>query len=235
MDHRGPSKRRALETFPMTDGSSHGAHAYPPAAFRETRRDVLIDFIRRTVFGHLISSGPEGPLAGGAPFVLREGAEGVVLEAHLARANPQTNNHNAPALVLFQGPDAYVRPGWYPSKARDGKAVPTWDYISVQARGRLEVLDEPSWLRGHLDAISGQQESPFADPWSPADPPPGYVDALSRGIVGVRVVVASLEGVWKLSQNHPAENRLGVIQGLGALEDHGSRAIARAIAERETM
>jgi transcriptional regulator len=137
--------------------------------------------------------------------------------------------------VLFQGPDAYVRPGWYPSKARDGKAVPTWDYISVQARGRLEVLEDPAWLRGHLDTISAQQEAAFADPWSPADPPPGFVDALSRGIVGVRLVATSLEGVWKLSQNHPTENRLGVIQGLGALEDDGARAIARAIAARETM
>jgi transcriptional regulator len=96
-------------------------------------------------------------------------------------------------------------------------------------------MDDPAWLRGHLDAISAQQEAPFADPWSPADPPPGFVDALSRGIVGVRVVVTSLSGVWKLSQNHPAENRLGVIRGLGALEDDGSRAIARAIAARETM
>jgi len=169
------------------------------------------------------------------PFVLREGAEGVLLEAHLARANPQLQVATAPALVLFQGPDAYVRPGWYPSKARDGKAVPTWDYITVKARGRLEVMEDPAWLRDHLDAISAQQEAPFADPWSPADPPPGFVDALSRGIVGVRLVVTALEGVWKLSQNHPAENRLGVIKGLGALEDDGARAIARAIAARETM
>jgi transcriptional regulator len=219
----------------MTDSSAQTAHAYPPSAFRETRQDVLIDFIRRTVFGHLITAGPDGPLAGGAPFVLREGPQGVTLEAHLARANPQRQNHAAPALVLFQGPDAYVRPGWYPSKARDGKAVPTWDYISVHARGRLEVMDDPAWLRGHLDTISAQQESPFADPWSPADPPSGYVDALSRGIVGVRLLVASLEGVWKLSQNHPTENRLGVIKGLGALEDDGARAIARAMAARETM
>jgi transcriptional regulator len=219
----------------MTGSSTQTAHAYPPSAFRETRQDVLIDFIRRTVFGHLITSGPEGPLAGGAPFVLRQGPEGVTLEAHLARANPQCQNHGVAALALFQGPDAYVRPGWYPSKARDGKAVPTWDYISVQARGRLEVMDDPVWLRGHLDAISAQQEAPFADPWSPADPPPGYVDALSRGIIGLRLLVTSLEGVWKLSQNHPTENRLGVIKGLGALEDDGARAIARAIAALETM
>jgi transcriptional regulator len=224
-----------MEALAMTDSPIQNAHAYPPPAFRETRQEVLVDFIRRTVFGHLITSGDDGPLAGGAPFVLREGLEGVTLEAHLARANPQSQNHAAPALALFQGPNAYVRPIWYPSKARDGKAVPTWDYISVHARGRLEVMDDPAWLRGHLDAISAQQESPFADPWSPADPPPGYVDALSRGIVGVRLLVTSLEGVWKLSQNHPAENRLGVIQGLGALEDHGARAIARAIAARETM
>jgi len=217
----------------MTGSHTQDAHAYPPSAFRETRQDVLIDFIRRTVFGHLITAGPDGPLAGGVPFVLRDGPGGVTLEAHLARANPQCQTQSLPALALFQGPDAYVRPGWYPSKARDGKAVPTWDYISVQARGRLEVVDDAAWLRGHLDAISAQQEAPFSDPWSPADPPPGYIDALSRGIVGVRLVVTSLEGVWKLSQNHPKENRLGVIAGLGALEDDRARAIAWAIAARE--
>jgi len=218
----------------MTGSPAPTAHAYPPSAFRETRQDVLIAFIRRTVFGHLITSGNDGPLASGLPFVLREGPEGLLLEAHLARSNPQLQGAAVPALVLFQGPDAYVRPGWYPSKARDGKAVPTWDYITVKARGRLEVMDDPAWLRAHLDAISAQQEAPFADPWSPADPPPGFVDALSRGIVGVRLIVTALEGVWKLSQNHPAENRLGVIQGLRALEDDGARAIARAIAARET-
>jgi len=217
----------------MTGSETPTAHAYPPSAFRETRRDVLISFIRRTVFGHLIMAGPDGPLAVGVPFLLREGPGHMTLEAHLTRSNPQSHPNAAPALVLFQGPDAYVRPGWYPSKARDGKAVPTWDYITVTARGRVEVMDDPAWLRGHLDAISAQQEAPFADPWSPADPPPGFVDALSRGIVGVRVVVADLEGIWKLSQNHPTENRLGVIQGLGALQDDGARAIARAIAARE--
>jgi transcriptional regulator len=226
-------KPPGLETPAMTGSQTPTAHAYPPSAFRETRQDVLIDFIRRTVFGHLITAGPEGPLAVGVPFLLRDGPEGVTLEAHLARSNPQSHTAAVPALVLFQGPDAYVRPGWYPSKARDGKAVPTWDYISVKARGRLQVMDDAVWLRDHLDAISAQQESPFADPWSPADPPPGFVDALSRGIVGVRVVVTDLDGVWKLSQNHPAENRLGVIQGLGALENDGARAIARAIAARE--
>ena len=218
----------------MTPTAGDSPSIYPSAPFRETRREVLIDFIHRTVFGYLITSGPAGLCACGAPFVVREQAGGgVVLEAHLSRANPQGFSTQPFAMALFAGPHAYVRPGWYPTKARDGRAVPTWDYISVQAKGALGVIDDGAWLRGHLERLSAQQESAFTDPWSPTDPPPGYVDALARGIIGIRLAVTSLEGVWKLHQNHPAENRLGVIAGLSALEDDGARAVARAIKARE--
>ncbi len=213
----------------MTTPKAPSPAPYPPTPFRETREEVLTDFIRRTVFGHLITAPDGSPLAFGAPFVLSREGKTWILEAHLARANPQALAASTPALVLFQGPDAYVRPGWYPSKARDGKAVPTWDYVSVQAKGRLEVIEDGAWLSRHLAALSTQQETPFADPWSPDDPPPGYVEALARGIVGLRLVVESLEGVWKLSQNHPVENRRGVVAGLRALEDEDARRIAEAI------
>jgi transcriptional regulator len=207
--------------------------AYPPAAFRETRTEVLADFIRRNPFGQLVTAGPAGLHACGVPFVLEDAGGRLTLAAHLARSNPQVAAGGAEALVLFQGPDAYVRPGWYATKRRDGRAVPTWDYISVQARGRLSVLGDQGALRAHLEALSAQQEGVFDDPWSPADPPPGYVDQLTGGIVGVRLEIIALEGVWKLSQNHPQENRDGVVRGLTELDSPGARAIARAIVQRE--
>jgi transcriptional regulator len=211
----------------MTTEPGDGPSPYPPASFQEGRAEVLTAAIRQIVFGHLITIGPDGPVASAAPFVLRDGPEGISLEAHLARANPQSLAAGVAALVLFQGPQAYVRPGWYPSKARDGRAVPTWNYISVQAKGRLKVIDDGVWLKAHLAAISVHQEGRFADPWSPADGPEDYIAGLSRGVVGVRLSPTVLTGVWKL--NHPLENRLGVVAGLRALGDKGSNAIAVAI------
>jgi transcriptional regulator len=207
--------------------------AYPPRPFRETRPDVLAAFIRANPFGQLITAGASGLQACGAPFILRKGDQGFRLEAHLARANPQASRDGAEALVLFHGPHAYVRPAWYETKKRDGRAVPTWDYIVVQARGSISLVEDPARLRAHLEALSAQQESGFADPWSPADAPEGYIEQLMRGIVGLSLDVVELEGVWKLSQNHPRENRLGVIAGLSAMGEPGASAIAAAIAERE--
>jgi transcriptional regulator len=203
--------------------------SYPPPPFHETRHEILADFVRRNPFGFLVTAA-DGLHACGVPFVLRESGDGLRLDAHLARSNPQTCAEGAPALVLFQGPHAYVRPRWYETWKRDGKAVPTWDYICVQARGRLSVVDDdPAWLRGHLEALSAQQEAAFADPWTPADPPDGYVDRLARGIVGVRLEGVTLEGVWKAHQNHPAENRQAVVAALDAEGRDDTRAIARAI------
>jgi transcriptional regulator len=210
-----------------TDGGQSAA--YPPRAFRETRQDVLLDFIRRRPFGQFVTTGADGPLACGAPFLVREGPSGLELIAHLARANPQAMTPEAPALVIFQGPDAYVRPGWYETKALTGRAVPTWDYIVVQAKGRAQIIDDTSWLHDHLDALSAHQEQAFDDPWSPADAPADYIAQLTRGIVGLRVQVASLEGVWKLHQNHPRANRVGVVDGLTALGGDKAAAIAAAI------
>ena len=210
-----------------------GPGVYPPAAFRETRLEVLEAFIRANPFGQLITADPGGLHASGAPFVLRRDPGGVRLEAHLARANPHGVRDGTKALVLFHGPHAYVRPAWYPTKARDGRAVPTWNYIVVEARGTVSIVEDPVWLRTQLKDLSAQQEAGFTDPWSPADAPADYIERLIRGIVGVRLDPVELTGIWKLNQNHPRENRLGVIAGLSELSDPGALAIAQAMIEQD--
>jgi transcriptional regulator len=222
-----------VESLIMPPSDEKAAAPYPPAPFLETRADVLIAALREITFGHLITAGPDGPLACGAPFVVTETPEGPNLEAHLARPNPQSRQHGAPALILFQGPHAYVRPAWYPAKRVTGRVVPTWNYITVQARGVLEVIEDPDRLLTHLHAVSAHKESAFRDPWSPDDAPADYIAGLARGIVGLRLRVTSLEGVWKLSQNHPEGNRLGVIAGLNELSPEGAHPIARAMDANE--
>ncbi|MDB5480759.1 MAG: hypothetical protein JWO83_1812 [Caulobacteraceae bacterium] len=212
--------------------------SYPPGSYRETRLETILTFIRELGFGQLVSSGEERPYATAVPFLVRQDGERVILEAHLQRGNPQWQAIRGEALAIFQGPHAYVHPGWYATKKDGGRVVPTWNYIAVQAVGPIEVVDDPIWLRRHVAALTAEHEAGRAAPWTPDDAPEGFIDALLRGIVGMRLTVRQFDARWKLNQNHPEANRLGVIEGLSASENSGDRAVAEAMrrleAERDT-
>ena len=138
------------------------------------------------------------------------------LVGHVARANgvwpllPQT------AVAVFHGPQAYVSPSWYPSKALDGKQVPTWNYTAVHAHGRLSAFDDPERLRVVLETLTEQHEAHRPAPWRISDAPPDYIDKLLRAIVGIELAVDRWEGLWKVSQNRTDTDRAGVVQGLMA-------------------
>jgi transcriptional regulator len=212
--------------------------AYPPPHYRETRLETILGFIRAAGFGQLVTVGEGRPYATNVPFLVQRDGETVILEAHLQRGNPQWREMSGEALALFQGPHAYVHPGWYETKKQHGRVVPTWNYIAVQALGPAEIVDDADWLRRHVTALTAEHEAGRPDPWAPDDAPEGYVDALLRGIVGVRLIVRAFDGRWKLNQNHPEANRRGVIAGLGASERRGDQEVAalmaRLEAERET-
>ena len=116
--------------------------------------------------------------------------------------------------MIFQGPDAYVTPNWYPSKAEHGKVVPTWNYAVVHAYGRPDVMEEQAWLRRHVGELSAQQEAGEARPWAVSDAPDRYVEVMLRGIIGFRFAITRLEGKWKMSQNRGTKDREGVGSGL---------------------
>jgi transcriptional regulator len=107
--------------------------------------------------------------------------------------------------------------------------VPTWNYIAVQAVGPAVVIDDPAWVRRHVTALTEKHEAGRAEPWTPGDAPEGFIDALLRGIVGVRLTVREFDGRWKLNQNHPEANRRGVIEGLSASDRSGEQAVAEAM------
>lgn len=203
---------------------------YAPTMFREDRQDVLLAALGQIGLGALVAGG-DALEAAHVPFLIRPDATGLVLEAHVARVNPlwRAVGDGAPALAIFQGPHAYVHPGWYATKQATGRVVPTWNYVVVHARGRLSVIDDADWLLRHVTALSAQQEAASPQPWAVSDAPADYIDRLVRDIVGVRLAVDRLEGVWKLSQNHPPANRSGVIAGLEATDDPGDTAVAAAM------
>jgi transcriptional regulator len=192
---------------------------YVPDHFREDRPEVLADAVRRIGFATLVTTGLE---ANHLPMLLQHG----VLRGHVARANPVWKQGDGAALAIFLGPHAYVSPNWYPSKAETGKAVPTWNYITVHAHGRLTLRDDPAWLRSHVGALSAAHEAASATPWSVADAPADYIDSMLRAIVGFEISVTRLEGKWKLSQNRSTDDR-GAVRA--ELARNGNAELAAAM------
>jgi transcriptional regulator len=140
------------------------------------------------------------------------------LVGHLARANTHWRRivDGSPALAIVTGPDAYVSPSWYATKAEHGKVVPTWNYSVVHLRGAVTVHDDPEWVRGLVTRLTDRHKQPRAEPWAVTDAPADYVDKNLRPIVGVELVVESVEAKAKLSQNRSDEDRAGVVAGLVA-------------------
>lgn len=191
---------------------------YRPPAFREDRPDVLRAAMRAHPLATRVTATEHGIDANVVPFSLEVTARGDVLKAHLARANSQVADlrAGASALVIFQGPQAYVSPSWYASKRVHGKVVPTWNYVMVQARGRPRLIDDPQWLLEQITALRDAAEKDQPETWTVADAPADFIRSQLKGIVGIEIAVDCLEGKWEVSQNRPREDRIGVADGLGA-------------------
>jgi transcriptional regulator len=165
----------------------------------------------------LVTLSGGGLVASILPMVFHpgEGPSGL-LRGHLARGNPQWRGFepDVEALAIFDGPDSYVTPAFYQTKRATGRDVPTWNYVTVQVRGRLEARHEPDWLLSHLRALSDRQEAGRPEPWSLDDPPEGYVETQAKAIVGLEMVITRIDAKRKLSQNRIGVDFRGVIDGL---------------------
>jgi transcriptional regulator len=205
---------------------------YTPSHFKIDDPAEVHALMRAHPFAILVTQGANGVTATHLPTVLKTAGSPLGrIECHLARPNPQWKSFAAStdALMIFQGPEAYIRPGWYPSKAEHGKAVPTWNYAAVHAYGRLSVVDDKAWLLAHVGELSDQQEAGHEVRWSMADAPQAYLDAMARGIVGLTFDITRLEGKMKMSQNRPRGDRLGVVAGLEARDDGRDGEVAALV------
>jgi transcriptional regulator len=205
-----------------------------PDQFRVEDVGEMHALMRARPFATLVSAGSAGLTATHLPTVLKDEGEHGVVECHLARANPHWRDlaEGREALMIFHGPDGYVTPNWYPSKAQHGKAVPTWNYAVVHAYGRPEVVQDKAWLRRHVGELTDRQERDEVKPWAVSDAPESYIDVMLRGIVGFRFAIARLEGKWKMSQNRETQDRLGVVEGLRARATGDDLEIADEVARR---
>jgi transcriptional regulator len=207
---------------------------YQPDHFRVDDLPQMHELMRAKPLAALISAGSYGLYATHMPTVLKdEGAYGL-LEFHLARGNPHWKHlaECSEALMIFQGPDAYITPNWYPSKAEHQKVVPTWNYAVVHAYGRPDMVQDAQWLRGHVGELTAQQERNEARPWALTDAPASFVESMTRGIVGFRFAITRIEGKWKMSQNRAMKDREGVVAGLRKRETGDDLEIARIVSRQ---
>lgn len=204
---------------------------YTPPAFRLEDLDALHRIMREARLSTLVTATAEGLVATPLPLYLVESeGEFGTLYGHLARANPQWKlPASGEALVIFNGPDAYITPSWYASKAEHGKVVPTWNYSAVHAYGPAEFFEDEERLRDAVARLTDLHEKPRSQPWAVTDAPDAFVRAQLRGIVGVRIPVTRLEGKRKMSQNRPEADREGVARGLAQSEGERDRLVATMI------
>ena len=204
---------------------------YTPPHFRDEDKASIDATIRATRLATLVTATADGPIGTPLPLMLdpAEGEHGT-LYGHVAKANPQWRTPIiGPALAIFMGPDAYISPAWYATKREHGKVVPTWNYIAVHAYGPIDFFEDPDRLLAVVTRLTNQHESPRQDPWAVADAPAPFIASQLKGIVGLRLPIARLEGKRKLSQNRTQPDRTGAIQGLSASPDPIDQVMAGLI------
>ena len=190
---------------------------YCPRHFRLEDADESLDLADRRSAGTLVVATPGGFEASLLPWLVDRG-DGPRLLGHCARGNPIAEfARNGPrALVIFDVADGYISPAWYPSVAEHGRAVPTWNYVTVHVQGRLRRRDDRSWLRNQIRALTDKHEREMESPWSVSKAPEAWIESLMDGIVGLEVEVERVEGKAKLGQNREAVDIEGVLAAIEA-------------------
>lgn len=212
---------------------------YQPAHFRETRGEVLAALMRSHPMATLVTTSAEGLGADHLPMEYDPlPAPFGTLRGHVARANPLCGSASGAAgsnqaLAIFQGPQAYISPSWYPSKLEAGKAVPTWNYAVVHAHGPLKFFEDRQQLRALVEQLTDRHEAGRPHPWQVSDAPDDYLEQMLKAIVGIEMPLTRLVGKWKLSQNRTVADRAGVAAGLTA--ERGLHALEMANLIKETL
>jgi len=210
---------------------------YLPRHFTAEDAAEVDAFVDAVGAADLVTFDGSKPVASLIPVIWdRSEVEHGRLLGHLALANAQWQSVSAGAMALaiVHGPQAYVSPSWYPSKARHGRVVPTWNYVSVHFTGPLTVHRDPEWLRDVVTRLTRRHEGSRPRPWAVTDAPPEYINSQLRAIVGVELAIDTVEAKHKLSQNRAADDQAGALEGLRGEPGTGPAAIAALMADHMT-
>jgi transcriptional regulator len=207
---------------------------YVPSHFQETRIEVLHQLIREHPLAVFVTLESQGLNANHIPFEIEPTfAPFGILRGHVARSNPVWRDFSkeVEALLVFQGPQAYVSPSWYATKKETGKVVPTYNYIVVHAYGPLRVIEDRVWLRELVERLTNRHEATRQEPWTITNAPQDNIEKMLGAIVGIEIPITKLVGKWKASQNRPPMDRDGVVRGLSEINDADASRMARFVKE----
>lgn len=211
---------------------------YVPKHHEETDISVLHSLVQTHPLATWITQGYGELIVNHIPFFLdsTRGDLGTLV-GHVARANRvwQSFSTTVHSVLVFQGAETYITPSWYPSKQKDGKAVPTWNYAVVHAHGLPRVIEDRERLLQLLSQLTDVHESEQALPWKVSDAPQEFSDRLLQAIVGIEIPIEKLVGKWKVSQNRPASDKLGIVAGLLARNDPQSTEMASLVSRHTSI
>lgn len=195
-------------------------------------REAIFTLMASYPLGAWVCSGKSGLVANHVPFYLdrNKGPFGTLI-GHVSRANDVWRELSAgtPSMVMFQGPQAYISPGWYPGKAAHGKVVPTWNYAVAHAHGVARAIEDRDWILDMLNRLTSVHEAGQPVPWRVDDAPAHYIDKLLRAIVGIEIPIDRLEGKLKASQDEDLQDRRGTVTGLQQVPDDEARSMAALV------
>lgn len=186
---------------------------FVPAVNRLEDADEIRSLVAQARTAQFVTVDGDGvPTATLLPIIWR----GDVVFAHMARANKQWRDLGtaSPCLLICSGPEAYISPSWYATKAEHGRVVPTWNYSAVHLIGTVSVHQDRDRLRDIVGGLTDTHEHGRVQPWGLTDAPDRFIEGQLGGIVGLEVTVTRVEAKVKYSQNRSAEDRRGVVDGL---------------------
>jgi transcriptional regulator len=193
------------------------------------KQEAILALIEAHPLGAWVCQSRDGLVANHVPFFLdrTRGPHGTLM-GHVARANSVWRQllADTASVVMFQGAQSYITPGWYPGKTEHGKVVPTWNYTVAHVHGTARAIEDPKWMLDMLNRLTDAQESRQTRPWRVSDAPPDFVEKLMRGIVGIEIPIDRLEAKLKASQDEDLQDRHGTVKGLQSVSGDQSRSMA---------
>jgi transcriptional regulator len=211
---------------------------YVPKIHEETDISVLHSLVKSHPLATWVTQGDGELLVNHIPFFLdpTRGEFGTLV-GHVAKANRvwQSFSITINSVLVFQGAETYITPSWYPSKHAHGKAVPTWNYVVVHAHGIPRVIEDRERMLQILNQLTDVHEAEQALPWKVSDAPQEFMDRLLQSIVGIEIPIAKLVGKWKVSQNRPESDKLGVVAGLLARNEQQSKEMASLVSQHVSL
>lgn len=195
-------------------------------------REAIFTLMASHPLGAWVCAGQDGLVANHVPFYLdrNKGPFGTLI-GHVSRANDvwRELSDGTRSVVMFQGPQAYISPGWYPGKVAHGKVVPTWNYAAAHAHGVARAIEDRDWILDMLNRLTSVHEAGRPVPWQVGDAPADYIDKLLRAIVGIEIPIDRLEGKLKASQDEDLQDRLGTVTGLQQVAHDESQSMAALV------